>query len=82
MRIAQITAACLIAFAVFAFDNAVSADLKSTIYLPAVIEQPEAPGELVMDEVELHTESCSQARCTRRTRRHQPVRNVLKWMAR
>ena len=82
MRIAQITAACLIAFAVFAFDNAVSADLKSTIYVPAVVEQPEASGERVRDELELHNESCLQARCARRTRRHHPVRNVLKWMAR
>ena len=65
------------------FGAVPDADLDRPIYMPEVLDEPIArPGELVYDE-ELDTEcESTSARCARRTRKHRPLRKVLKWIKR
>ena len=89
MTLQKAIAALLISTGVF--GGVADSDLDKPIYMPEVLEQPAAPGELVFDDV-VETECKSNsARCGRRTRKHRPlrrvfkhkpIRKVLKWIAR
>ena len=81
MTLQRAIAALLVSTGIF--GGIPMADLDKPIYMPQVLEEPIArPGELKYDEV-VDTECKStSARCGRRTRKHRPLRKVLKWIKR
>ena len=82
MNVFRPLAALLVATGVFGYEAMPSSDIAKPVYMPEVLEQPAAPGELKYDEViELECKSNS-TRCAKRTRKHRPLRKVLKWIKR
>ena len=76
MTLQRAIAALLISTGVF--GGVPNPDLDKPIYMPEVLEQPAALGELVFDDVAETECKSNSTRCDRRTRKHRPFRKVFK----
>lgn len=78
MKLRHVFAVGLVAFAVLVVDVPTKAGVKSTVYLPAVLEDIPAPGELIIND-DAPAASCQGSSCSGplRSRKHKPVRKLL-----
>jgi len=79
MKLRHVFAVGLVAFAVLVVEAPTKAGVKSTVvYLPAVLEDIPAPGELIIDD-DAPAASCQGSSCSGplRSRKHKPVKKLL-----
>ena len=79
MKLRHLFAGSLFIAAVAFMGALGSADpVKATVYVPAVLEDTQAPGELIIDD-DAPAASCQGSSCSGplRSRKHKPVRKLL-----
>ena len=78
MKLRHVFAVGLVAFVALMAEAPSNAGVKSTVYVPAVLEDIPAPGELIIDD-EAPAASCQGSSCSGplRSRKHKPVRKLL-----
>lgn len=78
MKLRHVFAVGLVAFVALVVEAPSNAGVKSTVYVPAVLEDIPAPGELIIDN-DTPAASCQGSSCSGplRSRKHKPVRKLL-----
>ena len=78
MKLRYVFAVGLVAFVALVVEAPSKAGVKSTVYVPAVLEDIPAPGELIIDD-DAPAASCQGSSCSGplRSRKHKPVRKLL-----
>ena len=78
MKLRHVFAVGLVAFVAVVAEAPSNAGVKSTVYVPAVLEDIPAPGELIIDD-DAPAASCQGSSCSGslRSRKHKPVRKLL-----
>ena len=78
MKLRHVFAVGLVVFVALVIEAPSNAGVKSTVYLPAVLEDIPAPGELIIDD-DAPAASCQGSSCSGplRSRKHKPVRKLL-----
>ena len=78
MKLRHVFAVGLVAFVALVVEAPSNAGVKSTVYVPAVLEDIPAPGELIIDD-DAPAASCQGSSCSRplRSRKHKPVKKLL-----
>jgi len=78
MKLRHVFAVGLVAFVALVAETPSNAGVKSTVYIPAVLEDIPAPGELIIDD-DAPAASCQGSSCSGplRSRKHKPVRKLL-----
>ena len=78
MKMRHVFAVGLVAFVALVVEAPSKAGVKSTVYVPAVLEDIPAPGELIIDD-DAPAASCQGSSCSGplRSRKHKPVRKLL-----
>ena len=78
MKLRHVFAVGLVAFVALVVEAPSNAGVKATVYVPAVLEDIPAPGELIIDD-DAPAASCQGSSCSGplRSRKHKPVRKLL-----
>jgi hypothetical protein len=78
VKLRHVFAVGLVAFVAVVAEAPSNAGVKSTVYVPAVLEDIPAPGELIIDD-DAPAASCQGSSCSGplRSRKHKPVRKLL-----
>ena len=78
MKLRYVFAVGLVAFVALVVEAPSKAGVKTTVYVPAVLEDIPAPGELIIDD-DAPAASCQGSSCSGplRSRKHKPVRKLL-----
>jgi len=78
VKLRHVFAVGLVAFVALVVEAPSKAGVKSTVYVPAVLEDIPAPGELIIDD-DAPAASCQGSSCSGplRSRKHKPVRKLL-----
>jgi hypothetical protein len=78
VKLRHVFAVGLVAFVALVIEAPSNAGVKSTVYVPAVLEDIPAPGELIIDD-DAPAASCQGSSCSGplRSRKHKPVRKLL-----
>jgi hypothetical protein len=78
VKLRYVFAVGLVAFVALVVEAPSKAGVKTTVYVPAVLEDIPAPGELIIDD-DAPAASCQGSSCSGplRSRKHKPVRKLL-----
>lgn len=78
MKLRHVFAVGLVAFVALVAEAPSNAGVKSTVYVPTVLEDIPAPGELIIDD-DAPAASCQGSSCSGplRSRKHKPVKKLL-----